>query len=97
VGGGAALVAGGAAAIVVANKRYKDLEKLQGSQGFYDAYTSKKAGIRSLAIAGTVAVGAGVVAAGVGGWLYWRSGTASVALLPTATSDGAGLLAVGRF
>jgi TolB-like protein len=97
VGGGAALALGGGAAIVIANKRYKDLEKLQGSQGFYDAYTSKKAGIHSLAIAGTVAVGAGVVAAGVGGWLYWRSGTASVALLPTATPDGAGLLAVGRF
>jgi TolB-like protein len=97
VGGGVALAAGGSAAILIANKRYKDLEKLQGSQGFYDAYTSKKASIRPMAIGGTVALGAGVVAAGFGGWLYWRSDTASVALLPTATPDGAGLLAVGRF
>ncbi len=97
LGSGAALAAGGGAAILIANQRYSDLEKLQGTRGYYDAYTSKKAGIRSLAIAGTAAIGAGVLVAGVGGWLYWRSDTASVALLPTATPGGAGLLAVGRF
>jgi L-2-hydroxyglutarate oxidase LhgO len=43
-----------------------------------------------------VLVGAGVVAAGVGGWLYWRSDRATVALIPTA-GDGVGLLAVGTF
>ena len=97
LGSGAALAAGGGAAILIANQRYSDLEKLQGTRGYSDAYDSKKSGIRTLAIAGTAAIGAGVLVAGVGGWLYWRSDTASVALLPTATPGGAGLLAVGHF
>jgi hypothetical protein len=96
-GAGGALIVGGTAAVVVANQRYNSLEALQGTQGYLDAWNSQSAGIKSLAIAGTVAIGAGVVAAGVGGWLYWRSDMPSVALVPTVANGGAGLLAVGRF
>lgn len=48
------------------------------------------------ALAGA-AVGAGVVATGLGVWLYWHSDRASVTVVPTATGSGAGLLAAGRF
>jgi TolB-like protein len=95
-GSGGALVLGGSLAIAGARSRYDSLSAKQGSQGFYDAWKSQSSGIRTQAIAGTVLVGAGVVAAGVGGWLYWRSDRAAVALIPTA-GDGVGLLAVGSF
>jgi TolB-like protein len=48
------------------------------------------------ALAG-VTVGAGAMAAGIGAWLYWRSDSAPVTVLPTATANGGGLLAAGRF
>jgi TolB-like protein len=96
-GTGGALVLGGTAAILSASKKYDSLSARQGTQGYYDAYQSQASGIRTMAIAGTVAVGAGVIAAGVGGWLYWRSDRIDVALIPTAGDRGAGLLAIGRF
>jgi TolB-like protein len=97
LGTGGALVIGGSLAIVGARNRYDTLSAKQGSQGYFDAYHSQSSGIRTQAIVGTVALGAGVVAAGVGGWLYWRSDRAEVALIPTAANGGAGLLAVGSF
>jgi TolB-like protein len=97
LGSGGALVLGGSLAIAGARNKYDSLSAKQGSQGYFDAYNSQASGIRSMAIAGTVAVGAGVVVAGVGGWLYWRSDRTEVALIPTAGSGGAGLLAVGSF
>jgi TolB-like protein len=96
-GGGGALVLVGVAAVAGANKKYDELKAKQGTPGYLDAYNADAKGIRSQAVLGTVLVGAGVVAAGVGGWLYWRSDRAAVALIPTAGDGGAGLLAVGRF
>jgi TolB-like protein len=97
LGTSGALVIGGSLAVIGARNKYDSLSARQGSQGYFDAYNSQHSGIRTQAIVGSVAVGAGVIAAGVGGWLYWRSDRADVALIPTAGNGGAGLLAVGSF
>ena len=96
-GTGGALILGGTAAIAGAKSKYDKLQAKQGTQGYLDAYNKDASGIRSQAVLGTVLVGAGVVAGGVGGWLYWRSDRTPVALVPTPIDGGAGLLAVGRF
>ena len=92
-----ALLLVGALSIAGANKRYDSLSAKQGTQGYYDAYQSDATSIHNQAVLGAVLVGAGVVAGGVAGWFYWRSDQVSVALVPTAGSGGAGLLAVGSF
>jgi hypothetical protein len=97
LGTGGALVVGGAVVAVVAATKEGQTTGQQGFQAYTDALNSKQDSVRIMAIAGTAAMGAGVVAAGVGGWLYWRSDKASVALIPMATGGGAGLLAIGSF
>jgi len=94
---GSAMLVAGVAAGLVARSRYQDLDAQQGSPGYLEAWQSKQAGIRTMAVTADVLLGVGAVTAGVGGWLWWRSGRAEVSVAPLISPDGAGLVAAARF
>jgi TolB-like protein len=97
MGGGGALLVAGLVSGAAARSRYDDLESRAGTLGYYDAYEEERAGIRSLAVTADVLVVTGLAAAGAGGWIWWRSERAAVAVVPSARDGQLGLVAAGTF
>jgi hypothetical protein len=91
-----ALLAGGGTTGLVARGRYRDLEARQGTAGYAAEWEREAPGIRRMTVAADALLVGGVVAAGVGTWLWFRADS-PVALVPTASLDGAGLALAGAF
>jgi TolB-like protein len=92
-----ALVVGGGATGYVAKSRYDDLKAKQGTPGYAAAYASDRSSIRTTAIAADVMLGGGVVAAGVGTWLWFRSERAPIAVVPVVAPGTAAVAVAATF
>lgn len=103
---GGALIATGVVIGVIAGRRYDDAFSGQGcivragATRCNDDAFDKIQRARSLGTAGSVVGGIGVVAAGIGVYLWLRNPRHSehaIAVVPQVDRDGGGLAAVGRF
>jgi TolB-like protein len=98
LGAGAALLAGGALFGLQASAARDDLAKADWrSPGYAATYDTKSKAARRDALLANVCWGAGAVTAGVGGWLWWRSRPAAIAVSPAPTGGGLALVAGGTF
>jgi TolB-like protein len=103
LGAGGLLLAAGTGAAIAAKNQYDQLKKSQNDVGYADTYVSRKAKIHQLSVTADVLLGAGLVTAGVGTWLWWRARPVERAqvtqfsLLPVIGDGTVGLLAAGRF
>jgi TolB-like protein len=95
LGAGGALFVAGLASGVVAKSRYDELESLRGELGYWDEYGTRRDGITKAAKAADFLMFTGALAAGAGGYLWWRSG--AVAFAPVAASGTVGVAAAGKF
>jgi TolB-like protein len=95
LGAGGALLVAGLVSGVAAQSRYDELESLRGELGYFDAYGTRRDGITKAAKAADFLMITGGLAAGAGGYLWWRSGR--VAFTPVASSGTLGVAAAGKF
>jgi TolB-like protein len=92
-----AMVVGGGLLGLAAKKKFDDLKKLEGQPGYSLAYADEqqKKSIQKLANGADLLVAGGIVAAGVGTWLWFREDR--IALGPAAAPGAVGLAAAGTF
>ncbi len=92
LGAGGALLAGGGAFGLLARKQASDLETSWNTNDYQDRFD----GQRRTALTADALMGAGVVTAGIGAWLFLTSHVPVVAV-PVASEGGAGISVAGRF
>lgn len=93
-GAGLACLAGGATLGLLARSSYQEMEDASAAQDL-DAYDAAKADLRTRAIAADSLLGVGVVAAGIGTWLWFTEGRpAPVVVAPVG--GGAVVVVNGR-
>lgn len=94
LGSGGALLAGGAVVGLSARQQASDLKAPGGWQGTdYQARWDRQ---RRTALTADLLLGAGVLAGGVGAWLWWSS-SAPVVALPAVAGGAPGITLAGRF
>lgn len=93
-GAGLAFLAGGATLGLLARSSYQEMEDASAAQDL-DAYDAAKSDLRTRSIAADSLLGVGLVAAGVGTWLWFTDGRpAPVAVAPVG--GGAVVVVNGR-
>lgn len=103
-GGAVALVGGGVYFGLTARSRYQDLKALHDDPSvsaaqYAQQFPQRDSDIHSAALTADILYGAGLVAGGVGTWLFVRSGKAEggLALSPVVAPGTLGVVAQGRF
>jgi TolB-like protein len=97
MGAGVALVAGGVVTGFMAKGAKDDLEARRDTLGYLDYYPDQKDKVHRLALTSDVLTAAGVVTAGVGGFLWFRGRSASLAVAPAVGAGQAGVVAAASF
>ena len=98
MGGGVAAVLVGALFRGAASSEYQELEDAWRDPAYASLYDEKKGRITQLTNAGNGLLAAGIVTAGVGGFMWWRAGRPPAVSVAPEVGDGrVGLVAAGRF
>jgi TolB-like protein len=97
MGAGVALAAGGLVFGLQARAARNDLADAWRRPDYASFYDRKSSEAKRDALLANVFYGAGAATAGVGVWLFTRSGTSKVTIAPLAADGTLGVVAAGRF